>query len=132
MTSILWSMIPKEETTGGTGASVALDHVDKSFGATAAVVDFCLAVEPGEFITLLGPSGSGKTTTLMMIAGFEIPTGGEIYIDSRPILGLPPHRRNIGMVFQSYALFPHMTVAEKYRLSTQTAGCRQDRSRDAH
>src|SRR5215813_7363683 len=63
-------------------------------------------------MTLLGPSGSGKTTTLMMIAGFEIPTGGEIYIDSRPILGLPPHRRNIGMVFQNYALFPHMTVAE--------------------
>jgi spermidine/putrescine ABC transporter ATP-binding subunit len=63
-------------------------------------------------MTLLGPSGSGKTTTLMMIAGFEIPTSGEIYIDSRPILRLPPHRRNIGLVFQSYALFPHMTVAE--------------------
>jgi len=89
-----------------------LDHVDKRFGATAAVDDLSLAIEPSEFMTLLGPSGSGKTTTLMMIAGFEIPTGGEIYIDSRPILGLPPHRRNIGMVFQNYALFPHMTVAE--------------------
>ena len=105
-------MSPKDESTDGTGASVLLDHVDKSFGASTAVVDLCLAIEPGEFMTLLGPSGSGKTTTLMMIAGFEIPTRGEIYIDSRPILGLPPHRRNIGLVFQSYALFPHMTVAE--------------------
>jgi len=105
-------MIAKDETADSAGASLVLDHVDKRFGATAAVDDLSLAIEPSEFMTLLGPSGSGKTTTLMMIAGFEIPTGGEIYIDSRPILGLPPHRRNIGMVFQNYALFPHMTVAE--------------------
>jgi spermidine/putrescine ABC transporter ATP-binding subunit len=105
-------MTARNQTNEATGASVVLDHVDKSFGTTAAVVDLSLAIEPGEFMTLLGPSGSGKTTTLMMIAGFEFPTGGEIYIDSQPILGLPPHRRNIGMVFQSYALFPHMTVAE--------------------
>src|SRR5215469_4995508 len=111
-TFIVSRMIAKDETADSAGASLVLDHVDKRFGATAAVDDLSLAIEPGEFITLLGPSGSGKTTTLMMIAGFEIPTGGEIYIDSRPILGLPPHRRNIGMVFQSYALFPHMTVAE--------------------
>ena len=105
-------MIAKDETADSAGASLVLDHVDKRFGATAAVDDLSVAIEPSEFMTLLGPSGSGKTTTLMMIAGFEIPTGGEIYIDSRPILGLPPHRRNIGMVFQNYALFPHMTVAE--------------------
>jgi len=105
-------MTAKGETADSAGASLVLDHVDKRFGATAAVDDLSLAIEPSEFMTLLGPSGSGKTTTLMMIAGFEIPTGGEIYIDSRPILGLPPHRRNIGMVFQNYALFPHMTVAE--------------------
>ena len=105
-------MIAKDETADSAGASLVLDHVDKRFGATVAVDDLSLAIEPSEFMTLLGPSGSGKTTTLMMIAGFEIPTGGEIYIDSRPILGLPPHRRNIGMVFQNYALFPHMTVAE--------------------
>ena len=105
-------MIAKDETADSAGASLMLDHVDKRFGATAAVDDLSVAIEPSEFMTLLGPSGSGKTTTLMMIAGFEIPTGGEIYIDSRPILGLPPHRRNIGMVFQNYALFPHMTVAE--------------------
>jgi len=111
-TFIVSRMIAKDETADSAGASLMLDHVDKRFGATAAVDDLSVAIEPSEFMTLLGPSGSGKTTTLMMIAGFEIPTGGEIYIDSRPILGLPPHRRNIGMVFQNYALFPHMTVAE--------------------
>ena len=111
-TFIVSPMTAKDEITDPAGASVVLDHVDKSFGAIAAVDDLSLAIEPNEFMTLLGPSGSGKTTALMMIAGFEIPTGGEIYIDSRPILGLPPHRRNIGMVFQNYALFPHMTVAE--------------------
>ena len=104
-----------EETAGRkavSGASLVLDHLDKRFGAVAAVNDVCLRIEPGEFITLLGPSGSGKTTTLMMIAGFEFPTGGEIYIDAKPIVKTPPYRRNIGMVFQNYALFPHMTVAE--------------------
>jgi spermidine/putrescine ABC transporter ATP-binding subunit len=105
-------MTAKDEIIDPAGASVVLDHVDKTFGAIAAVDDLSLAIEPNEFMTLLGPSGSGKTTALMMIAGFEIPTGGEIHIDSRPIVGLPPHRRNIGMVFQNYALFPHMTVAE--------------------
>jgi ABC-type Fe3+/spermidine/putrescine transport system ATPase subunit len=111
-TFIVSPMTAKGETTDGIGASVLLNHVDKSFGVTPAIDDLSLAIKPSEFMTLLGPSGSGKTTTLMMIAGFEIPTGGEIYIDSRPILGVPPHRRNIGMVFQNYALFPHMTVAE--------------------
>ena len=94
------------------GASVVLDRLDKRFGGVVAVNDLSLAIEAGEFITFLGPSGSGKTTTLMMIAGFEFPTGGEIYIDSQPIVKTPPYRRNIGMVFQNYALFPHMTVAE--------------------
>ncbi len=94
------------------GASVFLDRLDKRFGGVVAVSDLSLPIEPGEFITFLGPSGSGKTTTLMMIAGFEFPTGGEIYIDSHPIVRTPPYRRNIGMVFQNYALFPHMTVAE--------------------
>jgi spermidine/putrescine ABC transporter ATP-binding subunit len=94
------------------GASVTLEKLDKRFNTVVAVDDVSLTIEPGEFITLLGPSGSGKTTTLMMIAGFEIPTAGEIYIDGTPIVTTPPHRRNIGMVFQNYALFPHMTVAE--------------------
>jgi len=95
-----------------TGASLALEKLDKRFNTVVAVDEVSLKIEPGEFITLLGPSGSGKTTTLMMIAGFEIPTAGEIYIDGTPIVTTPPHRRNIGMVFQNYALFPHMTVAE--------------------
>jgi len=89
-TFIVSPMTAKGETTDGIGASVLLNHVDKSFGATPAIDDLSLAIKPSEFMTLLGPSGSGKTTTLMMIAGFEIPTGGEIYIDSRPILGVPP------------------------------------------
>ncbi|SEF02453.1 putative spermidine/putrescine transport system ATP-binding protein [Rhizobiales bacterium GAS188] len=94
------------------GASVVLDHLDKRFGSVVAVDDLCLTIDPGEFITFLGPSGSGKTTTLMLIAGFEFPTAGEIFIDGAPIVRMPPYRRNIGMVFQNYALFPHMTVAE--------------------
>jgi ABC-type Fe3+/spermidine/putrescine transport system ATPase subunit len=89
-----------------------LQKISKSFGVVTAVDDVSFAIEPGEFITLLGPSGSGKTTMLMMIAGFEHPTEGEIYIDGTPIVGVPPYRRGIGMVFQNYALFPHLTVAE--------------------
>jgi spermidine/putrescine ABC transporter ATP-binding subunit len=100
------------ERANSAGATVVLEKIRKSFGAVTAVDDISLAVEPGEFITLLGPSGSGKTTTMMMIAGFDHPTGGEIYIDGTPLVGVPPYRRGIGMVFQSYALFPHMTVAE--------------------
>src|SRR5262249_38622919 len=70
-----------------------------------------LTMHRGEFLTLLGPSGSGKTTCLMMLAGFETVTDGEIIFDGRPITHLPPHKRNIGVVFQSYALFPHRSVA---------------------
>jgi spermidine/putrescine ABC transporter ATP-binding subunit len=98
--------------SSASGAAVVLERLHKSFGPVIAVEDLDLAIEPGEFITLLGPSGSGKTTTLMMIAGFDYPTSGEIYIDGQPIVGVPPHRRDLGMVFQNYALFPHMTVAE--------------------
>ena len=80
-------------------------------GSTVPAVDALdLAIEAGEFITLLGPSGSGKTTTLMLLAGFEAPSAGTIRLDGRPIESLPPHRREMGVVFQSYSLFPHMTV----------------------
>jgi putative spermidine/putrescine transport system ATP-binding protein len=87
--------------------------VEKSYdGHTLAVRDLTLDVSQGEFLTLLGPSGSGKTTTLNMLAGFERPTRGEILLSGKPVDRLPPYERNIGMVFQNYALFPHMTVGE--------------------
>ncbi|MCE9665237.1 ABC transporter ATP-binding protein [Halomonas sp. M5N1S17] len=88
-------------------------NVQKSYdGVELVVKGFNLDIQHGEFVTLLGPSGSGKTTCLMMMAGFETPTHGEILLQGEPISGLPPHKRGIGMVFQNYALFPHMTVAE--------------------
>ena len=110
------------ERPKASGAAVVLEKVRKSFGAVTAVDDVSLTIEPGEFITLLGPSGSGKTTTLMMIAGFDHPTHGEIYIDGRPIVGVPPYRRGIGMVFQSYALFPHLTVADNVGFALKQRG----------
>ena len=92
---------------------VKFDKVDKSDDGKAMVVEYLnLDIAEGEFITMLGPSGSGKTTCLMMLAGFETPTNGEIYLDKNPISNIPPHKRGIGMVFQNYALFPHMTVYE--------------------
>ncbi|SFH64386.1 ABC transporter ATP-binding protein [Modicisalibacter xianhensis] len=88
-------------------------NVQKSYdGEQLVVKGFDLDIRKGEFVTLLGPSGSGKTTCLMMMAGFETPTHGDILLKGAPINGLPPHKRGIGMVFQNYALFPHMTVAE--------------------
>jgi putative spermidine/putrescine transport system ATP-binding protein len=87
--------------------------IQKSYdGETLVVKDLNLSIRRGEFLTMLGPSGSGKTTTLLMLAGFEVPTHGRIMLDGRPIDNMPPHKRNIGMVFQNYALFPHMTVEE--------------------
>jgi len=88
-----------------------LSHVKKRFGAFVAVEDFELITERGEFVSLLGPSGCGKTTTLRMIAGFEYPDSGSIKVDGKEITNLPPNKRNVGMVFQAYALFPNMTVA---------------------
>ena len=95
------------------GPLVRFDHIDKSFdGETLVIKDLNLDIEQGEFLTLLGPSGSGKTTTLMMLAGFETPTHGEIYFSGQSISNIPPYKRNIGIVFQDYSLFPHMTVKE--------------------
>ncbi|MCA1386355.1 MULTISPECIES: ABC transporter ATP-binding protein [unclassified Bradyrhizobium] len=94
------------------GASVSLTDLKKSYGGVAAVAGVSIDVRSGEFLTLLGPSGSGKTTTLMMIAGFQNPNAGDISIDGVSVVAMPPYRRNIGMVFQNYALFPHLTVAE--------------------
>ena len=96
-----------------TGAFVEFERVQKSYdGETLVVKDLNLSMPKGEFLTMLGPSGSGKTTCLMMLAGFETATHGDIRLDGNPINNIPPHKRGIGMVFQNYALFPHMTVAE--------------------
>jgi putative spermidine/putrescine transport system ATP-binding protein len=94
-------------------AFVAFDRVQKSYdGETLVVKDLNLSMPKGEFLTMLGPSGSGKTTCLMMLAGFETATHGEITLNGVSINNIPPHKRGIGMVFQNYALFPHMSVAE--------------------
>ena len=104
------------------GSRVRLDNVSKTFGVTKALKGVSLDVPAGSFVSLLGPSGSGKTTTLNLIAGFLTADTGEVYFDEAPMSRVPPQKRNIGMVFQSYALFPHMTVAENiaFPLSMRT------------
>ena len=104
----------------GTDTLVRFIEVQKSYdGETLVVKNLNLDVARGEFLTMLGPSGSGKTTCLMMLAGFEPATHGEITLDGMPINNVPPHKRGIGMVFQNYALFPHMTVAENLAFPLQ-------------
>ena len=101
-------------------AFVEFDRVQKSYdGENLVVKDLNLSMPKGEFLTMLGPSGSGKTTCLMMLAGFETATHGDIRLDGKPINDIPPHKRGIGMVFQNYALFPHMTVAENLAFPLQ-------------
>jgi len=119
-------------TSAATGA-VDLAGVTKRFGEHTAVDRLDLAIEPGEFIALLGPSGCGKTTTLRMIAGFEQPDEGEIRISGEPVHGVPPHKRNVNTVFQNYALFPHMNVAENvaYGLQQRRTGKAEIRQRVA-
>jgi putative spermidine/putrescine transport system ATP-binding protein len=91
-------------------AFLEINNINKNFGKCVAVQDFNLQVEKGEFISLLGPSGCGKTTTLRMVAGFETPSSGKVMVNGEDITNKPPNQRNVGMVFQSYALFPNMTV----------------------
>src|SRR4051812_49723409 len=106
------------------GLPLRLDQLSKRFGDFLAVNRIDLEIAGGEFLTLLGPSGSGKTTTLMMIAGFVEPTSGVIQLGDRDITLQPPHRRGFGMVFQSYALFPHMSVFDNiaYPLRMRSMG----------
>ena len=101
------------DSAGPSEALVRFAEVQKSYdGISLVVKNLNLSIADGEFLTMLGPSGSGKTTCLMMLAGFETATHGHIYLDGVPINNVPPHKRDIGMGFQNYALFPHMTVAE--------------------
>jgi putative spermidine/putrescine transport system ATP-binding protein len=112
--------------SGGMAAGdllVRFVDVEKTYdGATLVVRRLNLDIRAGEFLTLLGPSGSGKTTCLMMLAGFEAPTAGEIYLKQRPLSRIPPHKRGIGMVFQNYALFPHLTVGENIAYPLRVRG----------
>ena len=103
-------------------AEVVIAGLRRAYGATVAVEKLDLEVAPGELLALLGPSGCGKTTSLRMMAGFVTPTAGTIRVGGRDITRLPPHRRNTGMVFQSYALFPHLTVAENIGFGLRRRG----------
>ncbi len=98
---------------------LTLSNISKEYGSTTVVQDFNLEVEKGEFVSFLGPSGCGKTTTLRMVAGFEIPTTGMITIDGQDITKNAPNQRNVGMIFQAYALFPNMTVAQNIGFGLQ-------------
>ena len=144
-----WAMVREKRLVGGVSAAgpsqgancapsggvglhasdpiVRFDRIGKTYdGMTRVVDDLQLDIERGEFLTLLGPSGSGKTTTLMMLAGFETPTAGEILLDGKPLAHLPPFKRQIGMVFQNYALFPHMSVAENIAFPLSVRGVSRD------
>ncbi|MFC3164526.1 ABC transporter ATP-binding protein [Ciceribacter thiooxidans] len=101
---------------------LTLSHIQKSFGPVKVVHDFNMSIDKGEFISFLGPSGCGKTTILRMVAGFETPTGGTITIDGRDQANLKPNRRNIGMVFQAYALFPNMNVFDNVAFGLKIHG----------
>ena len=98
-----------------------LAGVRKRYNSVVAVDDLDLTLDTGEFLTLLGPSGSGKTTTLMMVAGLQQPDAGRIMLNGVSVANLPPYRRDVGMVFQNYALFPHMTVRRNVAFPARNA-----------
>ena len=112
-----------ERKSASDNSYVRFENVQKSYdGEVLVVKDLNLDIAEGEFVTMLGPSGSGKTTCLMMLAGFEPATHGEIFLNNKPINMVPPNKRGIGMVFQNYALFPHMTIAENLAFPLQVRG----------
>src|SRR6478735_3161837 len=110
---------------------IELVSVSKSFGSVSVVSDINLQIPQGEFVSILGPSGCGKTTTLNMMAGFSQPSVGDIRIRGRSQARVPPERRNIGLVFQNYALFPHMTVAENVGFGLKMKGAKRQEIDDA-
>lgn len=113
---------PRAAGPANVGAAVAVKNLVKHYRTVRAVDEVSFDVRPGEFLALLGPSGSGKTTILMMIAGFEVPTSGAVFIGGRDVTDVAPHRRELGMVFQRYALFPHMSVAENVAFPLKIRG----------
>ncbi|NHU44311.1 ABC transporter ATP-binding protein [Rhodococcus sp. A14] len=112
------------------GSAVTLRGIRKEFGSAAAVEDLDLDVHPGEFLTLLGPSGCGKTTTLNMVAGFLTPDAGRILLDGQDVHQLPPDRRDTAMVFQQYALFPHMTIGQNVGYGLRMRKCPKSEIRE--
>ncbi len=110
------------QTRQAIGSSIAVREAEKRYGQFHAVDRISLDIEPGEFITLLGPSGSGKTTLLNLLAGFQSLDGGGILVDGKPVHNVPTHKRGFGMVFQSYALFPNMTVTQNVAFPMRMAG----------
>ncbi len=116
-------------TTHRTG-SVVFSNVKKQFGNFTAIHDLSLTIEPGTLVTLLGPSGCGKTTTLRMLAGLEHPSAGRILIGGKDVTMLPANERDVSMVFQSYALFPHMSVAENVAYGLESSGMRKSDARE--
>jgi spermidine/putrescine transport system ATP-binding protein len=111
-------------TASGRRADIRLDTVVKEFDDVVAVDGISLTIENGQFFALLGPSGCGKTTTLRMIGGFEEPTSGSIYLGEKDVVGLPPYKRNVNTVFQSYALFPHLSIFENVAFGMRRQGVR--------
>jgi len=111
---------------------IVLSRLCKAYGSVKALDNVSLNIAAGEFLTLLGPSGSGKTTLLMALAGFVRPDYGSILFGDREMITTPPNKRGLGMVFQSYALFPFMTVAENIAYPLKNSRAFQKRSKDAH
>ncbi|GGG48822.1 ABC transporter ATP-binding protein [Chelatococcus composti] len=116
--------------SGLKSGSVVFEHVRKTFGSFTAIHDLSLTIEPGTLVTLLGPSGCGKTTTLRMLAGLEHPTAGRIFIGGKDVTMLPANERDVSMVFQSYALFPHMTVLENVAYGLESSGLKKAEARE--
>src|SRR5215468_12640763 len=115
-----------EATVSATTSDVRLERVTKQFDDVTAVDDISLEIERGSFFAMLGPSGCGKTTTLRMIGGFEEPTAGTIYLGDEPVSGKPPYKRDVNTVFQSYALFPHLTIFENVAFGLRRQGVRKN------